>query len=136
MCFSDCYKLIEVDFSSTTLTSLALGIFSNCHSLLQVKLPHTITEFKENKNPDRVQIGDSIGFAKEMDKWEEEIKNITRPLSPLTYRQQAHLESRAAFYNCFKLKSIDISVTKVKSLPDFTFFNCSDLKNIKLPDDL
>lgn len=149
-CMSYKYKTIEIPDS---VTYIGPSAFSQCGDLVEVKLSNSIKEIPENcfafttfksiEMPDSVQvIGDSAfrgNYSLKEIKLPKNLKTIEtdafmgNQFTTIELPQGLETIEKRAFSNCQKLEFINIP-SSVEKLKPWTFFNCYNLKEVKLND--
>lgn len=107
--FAECDKLKSIDLSKTKVTKIGESAFRDCHGLNSVKLPRTVIMIEDN------------AFR--------ECTNLSKTNFPAFLKKIG----REAFLECEKLKSADLSKTRVTTIHTSTWNHCSSLTNVKLP---
>lgn len=151
-------------YNSATLTSatyenrLANYIFADCTALQSVTLPDNMiligTASFYNSGLTSFTIGANIesinnaAFAECSNLVTVDIKGTEKKLGIAYGSNITSVSSFGVFYNCTSLKSIDLSTRSAiycsattstaayKALGNYTFYGCSLLKSVKLPNDL
>lgn len=108
--FAKCSNLTKVVFNKKCkLKKIDDSAFSDCYSLVNIKLPTSVTE-----------IGGSVfSYCKSL-------KSITIPAKATTLGD-------SMFYNCESLESVTVKA-KITKLPDSFFWGCKYLDKYSIPD--
>lgn len=156
--FYGCYNLKEITLSNA-ITAIGDGAFRNCFTLEKVLLPNTVTTmgtdiFFECRSLKEVALPDNDSFVivPNMTFYNcKALEEITLPASTTIIGEQAFYYCKAlksftfsdkitaigekAFYNCTSLAAVDLSASKVTSIPNYAFYKCSALTSLKMADD-
>lgn len=148
--FEDCKKIMSVDVSQSLLNYIPPYCFSNCISLVRIKLPDSITTIKEYafKNtglselilPDIVTLEEGCFYGSKIKKVVIESPAITE-LSNYTFFSCTQLETirlsptivvigSFCFSNCLLLSTINLE--NIYTINNSCFENCTVLKDISL----
>ena len=156
--FYGCYNLKEITLSNV-ITAIGDGTFRNCYALEKVLLPNTVTTmgtdvFFECRSLKEVALPDNDSFVivPNMTFYNcKALEEITLPASTTIIGEKAFYYCKAlknfafsdkitaigekAFYNCVALEAVDLSASKVTSIPNYAFYKCSALTSLKMADD-
>ena len=148
--------LESVDLSKTNVTIMKDGVFFNNTSLTSIKLPNKLENFwnyafkgctalNNIDMPSTVKgIYDSVfeGCTSLSNvTWNEGCTTLGNhvfkncPLAAVTFPKTLGSIGEWAFEGT-KLETVDLSNTKITSLPEGCFYNCGQLSDVKLPKDL
>ena len=154
--FKDCAALENVVLPES-LHTIGICVFENCHSLSQIEIPRKIERISNSafagckslekvimRAPKNIILGDSCFYG--CDSLVE--VNGSEHISAIengAFRDCGRLEEISLtnrlkgfkdniFSGCYSLKSIDLSQCDIKILPVRTFFECTSLHSVKLPE--
>ncbi|WP_278887911.1 leucine-rich repeat domain-containing protein [Leyella stercorea] len=151
-CFEET-GLESIDLSNTNVTIMQDGVFFNNKSLTSIQLPNKLENFWDNafkgctalKNiamPSTV-----VGIYNSVFEDCTSLSNVTLkegcttlghhvfkgcPFTSFTFPSTLNSIGEYAFENT-NLKTVDLSNTQIKNLPNGSFLNCPQLSDVKLP---
>lgn len=164
--FSGCKSITKVSFASTsTLNVIKAGAFENCPNLEEIKVPNSITKIESyaflncnklvlNEYDNALYLGnDTNQYLALLKAKNNNISEVTinantimildnafkncNQLTSIQIPEKIKSIGSFAFSNCLKLSEVTIaSNTTLTELEDGTFYNCSALKNITLPNQI
>lgn len=148
--------LESVDLSNTNVTIMKDGVFFNNTSLTSIQLPNRLENFWDKafygcKVLNNIVMPSTVkGIYNNVFEGCEALSNVTFndsyttlghhvfkncPLAAVTFPNSLNSIGEYAFEGT-NLKTVDLSNTKITSLPDGSFYNCKQLSDVKLPKDL
>lgn len=153
--FKDC-KALENVVLPESLHSLGICVFENCHSLKRIEIPRKIEKISNSafagcKSLEKVIIrakkiilGDSCFYGCDSLVEVNGSENISA-IENGAFRDCGRLEGISltnrlkgfndnVFSGCYSLKSIDLSQCDIELLPVRTFFECTSLNDVNLPE--
>lgn len=151
-CFEES-GLKSVDLSKTDVTTMEDGVFFNNTSLTSIKLPKGLENFWDHafcgcKALNNIVMPSTVeGIYNNVFEGCESLSNVTFndsytilghhvfkncPLTAVTFPNTLTSIGEYAFENT-KLTTVDLSNTKITSLSNGSFYNCTQLSDVKLP---
>ena len=151
-CFEES-GLKSVDLSNTDVTTMEDGVFFNNTSLTSIKLPKGLENFWDHafcgcKALNNIVMPSTVeGIYNNVFEGCESLSNVTFndsytilghhvfkncPLTAVTFPNTLTSIGEYAFENT-KLTTVDLSNTKITSLSNGSFYNCTQLSDVKLP---
>lgn len=145
--------LESVDLSNTDVTTMEDGVFYNNTSLTSVKLPNKLENFWDNafygcKALNNIVMPKTVkGIYNQVFEGCTALTNVTLnegcttlghhvfkncSLDAVTFPNTLNSIGDYAFEST-NLKTVDLSNTQIKSLPNGCFYNCEQLSEVKLP---
>lgn len=122
--------LESVDLSNTNVTIMKDGVFYNNKSLTSIKLPNKLENFGNNAFENCTSLSNVTFNDSYTTLGHHVFKNC--PLAAVTFPNSLNSIGVYAFEGT-NLKTVDLSNTKITSLPDGSFYNCKQLSDVKLP---
>ena len=151
-CFEES-GLESIDLSNTNVTIMEDGVFYNNKSLTSIQLPNGLENFWDNafngcKSLNNIEIPSTVkGIYNSVFENCTSLSNVTLnegcttlgdhvfkncPLAAVTFPKTLGSIREWAFEGT-KLKTVDLSNTQITRLPNGSFYNCQQLKDVKLP---
>lgn len=132
--FASCANLETVTFKAgSKLQKIAARAFENCSKLQSISLPDSVQTIEENgfaycKNLGAVDLGNGL---KEIDNYAFYYSGVTRVHIP----DSTTVIGTCAFYGCTSLNEVTLG-SGLKGIERSVFSNCSNLKQIEIPDNI
>lgn len=148
--------LKSVDLSNTNVTVMKDGVFFNNTSLTSIKLPNKLENFWDNAfngctSLNNIDMPSTVkGIYNNVFDGCTSLSNVTFsdsyttlghhvfkncPLAAVTFPKTLNSIGEYAFEGT-NLKTVDLSNTQIKKLPNGSFYNCQQLNDVKLPIEL
>ena len=148
--------LESVDLSNTNVTIMKDGVFFNNTSLTSIKLPNKLENFWDNAfngctSLNNIDMPSTVkGIYNNVFDGCTSLSNVTFsdsyttlghhvfkncPLAAVTFPKTLNSIGEYAFEGT-NLKTVDLSNTQIKKLPNGSFYNCQQLNDVKLPIEL
>lgn len=145
--------LKSVDLSNTNVTVMKDGVFFNNTSLTSIKLPNKLENFWDNAfngctSLNNIDMPSTVkGIYNNVFDGCTSLSNVTFsdsyttlghhvfkncPLAAVTFPKTLNSIGEYAFEGT-NLKTVDLSNTQIKKLPNGSFYNCQQLNDVKLP---
>lgn len=145
--------LESVNLSNTNVTIMKNGVFYNNKSLTSIQLPDKLEKFFDNAFNGCIALNNIVmpSTVKEIYNY---VFNDCTSLSNVTFNDSYTVLGHHVFKNCplaavtfpktltrigeyafesTNLKTVDLSNTQIQSLDNGSFYNCQQLKDVKLP---
>lgn len=147
--------LESVDLSNTEVTIMKDGVFFNNKALTSIQLPNKLENFWDNAFNSCTLLNNIVmpstvvGIYNNVFEGCAALTNVTLnkgcttlghhvfkncPLDAVTFPNTLNSIDEYAFESTY-LKTVDLSNTQIKSLPNGCFYNCEKLSEVKLPKD-
>lgn len=140
----------------TSLNSIADNAFENCTALRVITLPESVKSFGKGafagcSNLEKIHLPEGMQKIEEYTFSGCGIKHLTIPESVTEIKQHAFSRSsleelvipknveilgQDAFLSCENLKQVDMSESKIATIYGCTFYECRELKSVKMPTSL
>lgn len=151
-CF-EATALESVDLSNTNVTIMKDGVFFNNKHLTSIQLPNKLEQFFDNAFNGCTVLNSIVMPSTVKDIYNYVFQDCTS-LSDVTLNEGCTTLGHHVFKNCplaavtfpktlgsigeyafesTNLKTVDLSNTKIEHLPNGCFYNCQQLKDVKLP---
>ena len=148
--------LESVDLSNTNVTIMKDGVFYNNKSLTSIQLPNKLENFWDNAFNGCTSLNNivmpstvvgiynnvfnsctSLSNVKFNDRYTTLGHHVFKncPLAAVTFPKTLNSIGEYAFEGT-NLKTVDLSNTQIKKLPNGSFYNCQQLNDVKLPIEL
>lgn len=148
--------LESVDLSNTNVTIMKDGVFYNNKSLTSIQLPNKLENFWDNAFNGCTSLNNidmpstvvgiynnvfdgctSLSNVKFNDHYTTLGHHVFKncPLAAVTFPKTLNSIGEYAFEGT-NLKTVDLSNTQIKKLPNGSFYNCQQLNDVKLPIEL
>lgn len=154
-CFEES-GLESIDLSNTNVTIMQDGVFYNNKSLTSIQLPNKLENFWDNAFNGCTSLNNivmpstvvgiynnvfnsctSLSNVKFNDRYTTLGHHVFKncPLAAVTFPKTLNSIGEYAFEGT-NLKTVDLSNTQIKKLPNGSFYNCQQLNDVKLPIEL
>ncbi len=125
---------VESDGTTYTVKEIKKQGFEYCFNLTSVTIPNTVTTINESafyecSGITSINLGSGVETIKSTAFYRTGIISLTIPSSVTTIEG-------SAFIDCEKLESIDLSATSLEKINEYTFYGCSKLSTVILPNTL
>lgn len=132
--FAEDQSLMLVD-NKSEIGNIPPYAFYKCSSLYNVNIPFTVANIGQSAFED-CQLLPGVAIPPGVSSIEAKaFKNCTN-LSQLFFSPSLKTIGDNAFENCPQIKNVDLSMSQVESIGEFTFYKCSGLNVLKVPSSL
>lgn len=131
--FLDNTRIVNIDFSSSTLTTIENSAFSGCYSLTNITLPNSVTSlgekaFQNCKGLENISLVNTKISSLKSNAFDGCIS-----LSTISLPNSLNILENKVFNKCLSITSLDFSKTGITSIPDEAFMDLSLATSILLP---
>jgi len=128
-------RLLQIVEIPSTVTSIEASAFEGCTKLIQISIPDGVKSIGDQafhgcRNLIKLELPEGVTAI-----GDRAFSGCTK-LSEFSFSNSLEFLGNYAFAMCSALQSVDLSKTRLRSIEEHTFFNCSGLSELLLPPQL